>query len=111
MKSTNSILALTVILTAAVSQYRFINIGGAQSTAAAESLGVSRTDGEIGDAIAADVIGTTAVTAGAAIAKGAAIEVGADGKAVTKAAGVTVARAMEAAAVDGDLIEVTLIAN
>jgi hypothetical protein len=45
------------------------------------------------------------------IAAGGEIEVGADGKGVAKAAGVTVARALDAAAADGDVIRVVLIPN
>ena len=56
-------------------------------------------------------MGTAVVTAGAAIAKDAAVEVGTAGKAVTKSTGVTVARALQAAAADGDRIEVMLIPN
>lgn len=48
------------------------------------------------------------VTAGAAIAAGAQVEVGTAGKAITLAAGVPAGRALTAAAGDGSIIEVDL---
>ena len=74
-------------------------------------MGAAVFNAVIGDDFAVDVIGTTVVEAAGAIADGAEIEVGADAKAVTQSAGVTVARALQEAAADGDLIEVLLIAN
>ena len=81
------------------------------NTAAGNAIGVTNTSAAVGEYVATDVLGTTVVTAGAAIAKGAAIEVGTAGKAVTKTSGVTVARALQAATADGDRIEVMLISN
>lgn len=106
-----SLLCLPVLATAIVAAERFTTGAGAQSAAAGRALGVSRSGAAIGERYPVDVIGTAIVTAGAAIAADALIEVGADGKAVTKAAGVAVARALEAATADGDKIEVLLIQN
>ena len=106
-----SLLALTVIAAAALTAERFVTATGAVATAAGNALGVTQTSAASGQVVAVDVIGTAVVTAGAAIAKGAAIEVGTAGKAVTKSSGVTVARALQAAAADGDRIEVLLIQN
>lgn len=108
-----SLLTLSMIITAAVTAERFMSPTGGVATAAGNSAGVTRTSGAIGDLVPVDVLGTAVVTAGAAIAAGAAIEVGANGKAVTKSAGVTVARAAPGAtaAADGDRIEVLLIPN
>ena len=106
-----SILALPVIATAALTAERFATGLGATATAAGRALGVTQTSAAIGQIVAVDVVGTAVVTAGAAIAKDAAIEVGTAGKAVTKSAGVTVGRALQAAAADGDRIEVLLIQN
>ena len=106
-----SLLTLPVKCTAAVTRERFVTGAGAHAAAAGRALGVTQVDGAIGDIVNADTLGTTIVTAGAAIALDAAIEVGANGKAVTLAAGTKVARALKAAAADGDRIEILLIPN
>lgn len=109
-----SVLTLSVAAAAQLLAERFISPTGAIATAAGNALGVTTTRAEVaGQLIAVDVLGTTVVVAGGAIAAGAAIEVGADGKAVTKAAGITVARAAPGASAtaDGDRIEVLLIPN
>ncbi|WP_027670082.1 capsid cement protein [Rheinheimera baltica] len=106
-----SLLTLTVIATAALTAERFVTGAGVTSTAAGNSLGVTRSDAAVGEAAPVDVIGTAVVVAGGAVAVDGLVEVGADGKAVAKTAGVTVGRALTAAAVDGDRIEVLLIPN
>ncbi|PHR68497.1 capsid cement protein [Alcanivorax sp.] len=106
-----ALLTLTAAATAANTQHRFVGFDGAPAAAAGNALGVGVVDAEIGDDFGVDVLGTTVVEAGGAIADGGAIEVGADAKAVAQSAGVTVARALQEAAADGDLIEVLLIAN
>lgn len=106
-----ALLTLTATASGAVTAERFVGHDGALATAAGNTLGVAATDAADGEDYPADVIGTTVVEAGGAIAKGGAIEVGAGSKAVAQSAGVTVARALEAAGADGDKIEVLLIAN
>lgn len=106
-----SLLALSILATAALTAERFVTAGGAVAGAAGNAVGVAGTDAAIGDLCPVDVLGTAVVTAGAAIAKNASIEVGAAGKGVTLAAGKKVAIALEAAAADGDRIEVLLIPN
>jgi len=106
------VLTLTRKATAAITAERFVSpTGGATATAAANSAGVARSNAAVGDVYPVDVLGTAIVVAGAAIADGAEIEVGAGGKAATKSAGKTVARAQQAAAGDGSRIEVLLIPN
>jgi hypothetical protein len=106
-----SMLALTVIATATVLAERFVTGNGAHTAAGASSFGVSNTSANAGERFAADVLGTTVVVAGGAIAKDAAIEVGTAGKAITRNTGKIVAKAIQAAAADGDRIEVLLIPN
>ena len=108
-----SLLALTVLATVAVESRRFVTGSGAYATAAGNTLGVSRSAAAIGERFPADIAGTAVVEAGGAIAADAAIEVGADGKAVTASAGAVVARAAPgaSAAADGDFLEVVLIPN
>lgn len=103
------VLSLPLKLAAAVAEYTFVDLSGANATAAAYALGLADQGGAIGDVIKTQVQGTGRMTAGAAIAKGALIEVGALGKGVTKAAGISVARALEAAAGAGSVIEVLLL--
>lgn len=107
----HSILTLSILATAALTQHRFANIAGAVPAAAATGLGVANADAAIGEYTGVDVAGTTVATAGAAIAKGALLEIGATGKVVTRSAGIAVGRALEAAGADGDLLEILLIPN
>lgn len=106
-----SVLTLSIVATAALTAETFVTATGATATAAGNALGVARSAGAIGAEVPVDFLGTTVVTAGAAIAQGARVEVGAGGKAVTLAAGKAVGIALQAAAADGDRIEVALIPN
>ncbi|WP_275100143.1 capsid cement protein [Sedimenticola hydrogenitrophicus] len=107
------LLTLTIIATGALTASRFVGHDGDVAAAAGNTLGVARADAAIGDAAAVDTHGTAIVEAGAAIAAGAAIEVDATGRAVTKSAGVTVARLApgESAGAAGDLVEAILFPN
>jgi hypothetical protein len=95
------ILVLTAIALAGISRGTAVGFAGTTASAGAAMLGVADTAAYVNDELAVDVIGTTSCVAGAAIAVGALIQVGADGKFITKAAGVTVGRALTAAAGDG----------
>lgn len=106
-----ALLALTQAATAVINAERFVGFDGATAVAAGNALGVSRSDAALGMDFPVDVVGTTVVEAGGAIAVGGDIEVGAEGKAVALSAGVKVARALQEAAADGDRIEVLLIGN
>lgn len=107
----HTLLSITKVATAAITANRFVSHAVGAPTGGGNVLGVSKSDAAIGALLAVDVVGTAVVTASAAIAAGAAIEVLADGRAVTRSTGVTVARALDAAAAAGDLIEVLLIPN
>jgi hypothetical protein len=106
-----SMLTLSIAATAALTAETFVTATGAVATAAGNAVGVAATDAAIGELCPVDALGTAVVIAGAAIAKGAHVEVAADGKAVTLAAGKAVGVALEAAAAAGDRIEVLLIPN
>lgn len=105
------VLSLPLKLTAPVAEYTFVDLTGANATAAAYASGLADQGGAIGDVIKTQVLGTARMKAGAAIAKGALVEVGAGGKGVTKAAGIAVARTQEAAAGVDSVIEVLLLPN
>lgn len=113
MKSNIALLALTAVATGAVTAARFVTPAGAQAGAAANTLGVARTDAAIGQAFPVDVIGTAVVEAGAGIAAGGAVQTDAQGRAITREAGPLVARLApgSSASVAGDLVEVILIPN
>lgn len=106
-----ALLSLSVAATAALAAERFIGAGGAYATAAGNAFGVTATQAKVGELVSADVLGTTVVTAGGVIAKNAYVQVGSDGKAVTHTTGVAVGQSLQAAAADGDRIEVLLIQN
>lgn len=107
------ILTLSVVASAPLQANTFVSPGGGVASAGGNALGVTRSDAPSGGLAPVDVLGTTIVIAGGAIAAGAAIEVGASGKAVTHNTGTVVARAAPGAtaSADGDLLEVILIPN
>jgi len=106
-------LVLTVIATAALTQNRAVTVAGALPAAAGNSLGFAQTGGAIGEAVPVAVMGTAIAEAGAAIAAGAAVELDASGRVVTKSAGATVGRMAPGAVASaaGDMVEVLLIPN
>lgn len=106
-----SVLSLSVKASATVAARRFVTVAGAQAGAGANALGVSKFGGATGDMLTVDALGTSIVEAGAAFAVGAALQSDADGKAITKDAGATLARALQAATAAGDLVEVLNIPN
>lgn len=106
-----SVLTLAVIAAVALETERAVTAGGAYAAAGGNAFGVTNTRGAIGERVPTDVIGTTIATAGAAFAKDAYLQVGANGKLITKAAGIAVAQALQAATADGDRVEVLWIQN
>ncbi len=109
-----SILGLTIAATAVITAGQFVGHDGAPAGDGGNTLGVAKMDAAtIGDATTVDVIGTAVVLSGAAIAEGALIQSDAAGKAITKAAGKTVARMApgSVATAANQRIEVLLIAN
>lgn len=102
---------LSTRATGAIEKRRFVTAVGAQAGAKANTLGVSRYSVAVDEEVPIDNLGTTEVEAGGAIGAGGAIETDAAGKAVAHTDGPVVARALEAAVADGDVIEVHLIPN
>ena len=102
-------LTLTRTLTAATAACTFVGFSGEQTAAGAKPLGATVFDGSEGDAVAVDVLGTTMIRAGGAFEQGDALQVGAGGKAIAAAAGVTCAYAMQPAAAEGAIVEVLLV--
>jgi len=112
-KQAVSIFALSVIATGVINKCRFVTAAVAQAGAAANTLGVARTDAAIGDVMTVDVLGTAVVEAGAAVAAGALVETDAQGRAITKAAGIAVGRVLpgQVAGAAGDFVEILLLPN
>lgn len=98
--------------TAPLAQYQPVQATGAPAVAAGNAIGFATVATATG-ARAPVCVGTTALAvAGAAIAEGALLEVHTTvTKVVTRSAGVSIARALQAAAADGDVIEVMPIPN
>lgn len=83
MSQSRSILAHSILATAAITAERFITYAGAVAGLGAHAAGVARTEGASGDYICVDMIGTAVVTAGAAVAAGALVMSDASGRAIT----------------------------
>ncbi len=109
MPATNiSLLTLSVIAAAALTEGQPVAYDGTVAADGAAIKGVAETDAAIGDRVALTAIGTGIATAGAVIAEGALVQVS-GGKFITKAAGISVGRALQAAGADGDKFELLLI--
>lgn len=105
------IYSLTVKASTNLAKQRFVDTTGTYATAAGRTLGVSRVDAKSGDNIAVHTLGTALVTAGGVIAKGDAVEVAADGKAIKQTAGTKVGVALTPAAAADETVEVYLVPN
>jgi len=107
------LLTLTLLLTGTVIADRFVTGAGAQTGAAGNAIGVTKTAGVSGERVPVVNLGTATVEVGAAIAANALVEADASGRAVTKSAGVTLGRLApgEVAAAAGQFVEVILIQN
>lgn len=105
-----SIFSMTAIATAAVSEHRFVGmLTGAPCAAGAKAQGVAQYDAAIGEAFAVDVLGTTIVDSGAAVAAGVAVKSDASGRAIAQGgAGEILGYAVTAAGAADQQIEVLL---
>ena len=114
MAATNvSLLNIGLTSAAALAQYQPVQASGAAATAAGNAVGFCQTTvAAAGTRYPAVVIGTSIAIAGAAIAAGALVEVHTTvTHVVTRSAGISIGRALNAAAAAGDQIEVLLIAQ
>jgi hypothetical protein len=113
MRNGISLLVVPVLATTAITSNRFITPAGALAGAAVNAQGIAQSDAVIGAKVAVTVLGTEVVETGAAIAAGALIESDATGRAITKAAGVSLARLApgEVATAAGQFVEVILLPN
>lgn len=102
------LLTLSVAAAAAHPEFLAVTAAGALPGAGAKILGITTELAVSGKQVPIDVLGTTVATAGAAVALDAELEATAAGKLITATTGVVVARALQAAAADGDKFEVLL---
>lgn len=105
-------LTLTVIAAAALVNNRAVNQAGNYPAAGGLAFGITRSDAATGDPTPVDVQGTAIATAGAAFSKDVPLMVGTDGKLVAHDGDGdkhAVARSMQAATDDGQLVEVLLV--
>jgi len=112
MKPSISTLCLTVMATAALANNRAVTQAGAYPAAGGLAFGLTRSDAAIGDPTPVDVQGTAIATAGAAFSKDVPLMVGTNGKLIAHDGDGdkhAVARSMEAATADGQLVEVLLV--
>lgn len=106
------VLRRTVKLAADTGVHRFVDYDGSAPTVREDALGPIYVKGSNGDRVAATVFGFAPVVVSAAVAAGAPLEVLADGRVKTQAAGgVIVARAMEAATAANQVIEALILPN
>jgi hypothetical protein len=107
------ILSQTITASGAIGEYRFVSPASALAGAGVNTLGVARVAAVDKDTIPVDVLGTAIVETGAALTAGGPIQTDATGRAIDKAAGVTVARLLpgQTATAAGQFVEVLLIPN
>lgn len=95
----------TVTATTEVEPMLLCGFSGTYPAAGAAALGVFADSGVADDSVAVDR-GIIPVEAGGAITAGAEVQAGTGGKVVVKSAGITVGRAVDTAAADGDIIRI-----
>lgn len=105
-KQGNAAHTITLQAGADIIKHRFITINGTYPPAGARGIGVARTDMKTGGDVAVDVLGSAACEAGAAITKGAELQLDATGRVIPRVAGVRVGYALNAAGAAGSFVEV-----
>jgi hypothetical protein len=106
MKTEHIVLTLSILAAAALTKKRFVTNGGAVPAAGAWCPGVTNAAYDAGEQAGVDAQGVILVEAGAAVTAGAEVQTDASGRAITKDAGVSLGRALDAATAAGDYIRV-----
>lgn len=99
-------LVVTVLAAAALVRYRMVGFTGAPTAAGARVLGVPQAEFDAGELAGVATHGEILVEAGAAVAVGDEVQSDAQGRAITRAAGIGWGVARDAAAAAGDFIRV-----
>ncbi|MCI4233674.1 DUF2190 family protein [Dickeya dianthicola] len=106
------VLTTTIVASAALTAQRFVGADNAPCAAGAIALGVAEVDGDWATAVPVNVLGIIAVEAGAAIARGQAVQSDASARAIPQVAagetpaGVSNGIALDAATAEGDIIRI-----
>jgi hypothetical protein len=103
-----SLFTLPVTAGAPVLAERAVGADGQHAAAGGRMLGIARSGAATGEKFPVDVIGSAIATAGDVVWPGDELQVGSDGKLVTRTTGVGVALALGTAR-DGDRFEVLLL--
>lgn len=106
-----SLLASTVVASAALTANRGVAPGGGLPAANGRCLGPARSGAAIEERVTVDRLGTAGWEAGGAFAAGDRLAVDAQGRVVLYATGVVVGVAEEASSGAGAVVEVMLIPN
>jgi hypothetical protein len=105
-----TIFAKSVLATAAITQYRGVNLAGAVPAAGAAGY-LADTGAAIGDMVTVNMLGTAIGESGAAYSANTLLEFDSVGRLIAKTTGVSVARSISAATAAGQLLEVVLLLN
>jgi hypothetical protein len=106
MQTEHIVLTISIAAAAALTQKRFVTTAGAVPAAGAWCPGVTNAGYDAGEQAGVDVQGVILVEAGAAIAADAEVQTDATGCAITKAAGASLGRALDAASAAGEWIRI-----
>lgn len=108
MKTHQPLLTISIPCTVAITKRRFVTNAGAPAGNGVYAPGVAELDCDPGLQASVNTHGVVLVEAGAAIAVDAQVQSDASARAITLAAGVSLGRAIDAAAAAGDVIRVKL---
>jgi hypothetical protein len=108
MKTSIILGTMSVLAAAALTVNRFVTGAGAVPAAGVWCPGVTADDFDAGEQASIVTHGIKVVEAGAAVAADAEVQTDASGRAITKAAGIGLGRALDAASGAGEFIRVKL---
>lgn len=109
MKTSHILGTLTAVaIAAALTKHRFATAAGAVPAAGAWCPGVANANYDAGENAGLDFAGVVVVESGAAVTAGAEVQTDASGRAIDKAAGIGLGRALDAATGAGEFIRVKL---
>ncbi len=106
MKTEHIVLTISILAAAALPKKRYVTAAGAVPAAGAWCPGVTNASYDAGEQAGVDVQGVILVESGGAIAVDAEVQTDATGCAITKAAGVSLGRTLDAASGAGEYIRV-----
>ena len=106
MKTEHIVLTISILAAAALTKKRYVTAAGAVPAAGAWCPGVTNASYDAGEQAGVDVQGVILVESGGAIAADAEVQTDATGCAITKAAGASLGRTLDAAGGAGEYIRV-----